>query len=70
MLAVVAWWLHNQWHSYGSPFSGGKSIKKPFNPILGEQYFCTWDDPTHGTTELLAEQGAPSFLFRSRGVLA
>ena len=69
MLAVVAWWINNQWHSYGSPFSGGRAVKKPYNPILGEQFTCHWEDPEGGKTELLAEQGASMFSIRLQGSL-
>lgn len=32
--------------------------KKPYNPILGEEFICWWSDPTNhcGTIKYIAEQ--------------
>lgn len=39
MLTVVRWYMSG-WHLYP------KNCKKPYNPVLGEQFVAFWD---HGT---------------------
>ncbi|KCV69940.1 hypothetical protein H696_03405 [Fonticula alba] len=58
MRAVVAWWITNVYQSYGAPFAGGSSVKKPYNPVLGEQFHCTWPKggPVESEVHLEAEQ--------------
>ncbi|KAK9694241.1 Oxysterol-binding protein 4 [Basidiobolus ranarum] len=56
MVAVARWFISTL---YGSYFAGcvGSSGKKPFNPILGEQFFCKWDDVNGcGEANLVCEQ--------------
>ncbi|ORX94447.1 Oxysterol-binding protein [Basidiobolus meristosporus CBS 931.73] len=56
MIAVARWFISTL---YGSYFAGcvGSTSKKPFNPILGEQFFCRWDDVDgSGDAHLVCEQ--------------
>ena len=59
LLRVVRWWLQSLWSNFGAPFEAVHSVKKPYNPILGEQFHAHWDDPAgawkHAT--LVAEPG-------------
>ncbi|KAI8089406.1 uncharacterized protein BX664DRAFT_297090 [Halteromyces radiatus] len=41
MLAVVRWFMSTLWGSYASRCTNGLNEKKPYNPILGEQFKCT-----------------------------
>ncbi|XP_036376924.1 oxysterol-binding protein-related protein 9 isoform X2 [Megalops cyprinoides] len=50
MVQVVKWYL--------SAFHAGRKgsvAKKPYNPILGEVFFCHWDLPTEGEDTAAAE---------------
>jgi len=63
MLKVVRWWLASLWANFGEPFvSSGNSVKKPYNPILGEQLHCRWEDSNPDsdwkTVVMTAEQGS------------
>ncbi|KAG0165757.1 Oxysterol binding protein [Apophysomyces sp. BC1015] len=44
MLAVTRWFMSTLWGSYASRCTNGLTEKKPFNPILGEQFHCTLGD--------------------------
>ncbi|CEJ04458.1 hypothetical protein RMCBS344292_18419 [Rhizopus microsporus] len=44
MLSICRWFISTLWGSYASRCTGGKFEKKPYNPILGEQFFCTMGD--------------------------
>ncbi|KAI8339116.1 hypothetical protein BC941DRAFT_394549 [Chlamydoabsidia padenii] len=44
MLAVVRWFMSTLWGSYASRCTNGLNEKKPYNPILGEQFKCTLGD--------------------------
>ncbi|KAI8060592.1 hypothetical protein BC940DRAFT_311695 [Gongronella butleri] len=44
MLAVVRWFMSTLWGSYASRCTGGLNEKKPYNPILGEQFNCMMGD--------------------------
>ncbi|KAI7854961.1 hypothetical protein BDC45DRAFT_535090 [Circinella umbellata] len=44
MLAVSRWFMSTLWGSYASRCTGGKTEKKPYNPILGEQFHCKLGD--------------------------
>ena len=49
MVAVVQWYMSG-YHT--KP----KGCKKPYNPILGEHFYCRWQSDDFGTTQLLSEQ--------------
>ncbi|CAO3587832.1 unnamed protein product [Absidia cylindrospora] len=40
MLAVARWFMSTLWGSYASRCTNGLNEKKPYNPILGEQFRC------------------------------
>ncbi|KAI7865840.1 hypothetical protein BDF14DRAFT_1729488 [Spinellus fusiger] len=40
MLAVTRWFMSTLWGSYASRCTHGLNEKKPYNPILGEQFKC------------------------------
>ncbi|KAF1801206.1 hypothetical protein FB192DRAFT_1384635 [Mucor lusitanicus] len=40
MLAVTRWFMSTLWGSYASRCTNGLTEKKPYNPILGEQFYC------------------------------
>lgn len=40
MLAVVRWFMSTLYGSYASRCTNGLNEKKPYNPILGEQFKC------------------------------
>jgi len=49
MVAIVQWYLSG-WHTRP------RGIRKPYNPILGEVFFCKYSSEEHGTTKFVAEQ--------------
>ncbi|CAO3630494.1 unnamed protein product [Cunninghamella echinulata] len=51
MLAIVRWFMSTLWGSYASRCTNGLTEKKPYNPILGEQFKCTL-----GNVKLVCEQ--------------
>ncbi|KAI9365723.1 hypothetical protein BD770DRAFT_336197 [Pilaira anomala] len=44
LLAISRWFISTLWGSYASRCTDGKYEKKPYNPILGEQFFCDMGD--------------------------
>ncbi|KAI8989995.1 hypothetical protein BDB01DRAFT_833038 [Pilobolus umbonatus] len=40
LLAISRWFISTLYGSYASRCTDGKYEKKPYNPILGEQFFC------------------------------
>ncbi|KAL0096397.1 hypothetical protein J3Q64DRAFT_1669198 [Phycomyces blakesleeanus] len=44
MLAVTRWFMSTLWGSYASRCTNGLNEKKPYNPILGEQFRCNLGD--------------------------
>lgn len=52
MLAVVEWYI-TSFHVGRK----GSSIKKPYNPVLGELFFCSWDVPDSRNVEGIGENG-------------
>ncbi|CAO3621719.1 unnamed protein product [Mucor hiemalis] len=44
MLAVTRWFMSTLWGSYASRCTNGLTEKKPYNPILGEQFYCHMGD--------------------------
>lgn len=59
MLEVVRWYVSTLYGSYGYRSAEGRLEKKPYNPILGEQFFCKWEDENtdYKKVTLTAEQG-------------
>ncbi|KAF9922677.1 glycerol ethanol, ferric requiring protein [Mortierella antarctica] len=57
LLNATKWFISTLYGSYSSRSTAAGMEKKPYNPILGEQYFAQWtgDDET-GDTILKAEQ--------------
>ncbi|PVU97533.1 hypothetical protein BB561_000491 [Smittium simulii] len=56
-LNVAKWVLSSFRSSYFGMSLGDRiSIKKPYNPILGEQFYCEWFHEEYGTTKLTCEQ--------------
>ncbi|KAJ1485643.1 hypothetical protein T484DRAFT_1792671 [Baffinella frigidus] len=56
-LLVTKWYISG-WH-FKPP-----GVKKPYNPILGEVFQCSWDYGDRGTTHYVAEQQKWSNLFK------
>ncbi|RUS23571.1 hypothetical protein BC938DRAFT_474939 [Jimgerdemannia flammicorona] len=58
MVACVKWFLSTLSGSFASRVSKqkGEYEKKPYNPVLGERFFCTWDSARVGQTRLACEQ--------------
>ncbi|KAI9483702.1 MAG: hypothetical protein EXX96DRAFT_648406 [Benjaminiella poitrasii] len=50
---VIKWFVTALNGTFSSRVPKGEWEKKPFNPILGEQFFCSWND---GTTQAACEQ--------------
>ncbi|KAI9486570.1 MAG: hypothetical protein EXX96DRAFT_549590 [Benjaminiella poitrasii] len=44
--AAIKWFVSSLNGSFSSRVPKGEWEKKPFNPILGEQFHCKWDDNT------------------------
>ncbi|ORY93867.1 hypothetical protein BCR43DRAFT_443517 [Syncephalastrum racemosum] len=44
MVAVTRWFMSTLWGSYASRCTNGLTEKKPYNPILGEQFHCKLGD--------------------------
>jgi hypothetical protein len=56
MLAVVQWYISGLFGSYASRSTAAGFERKPFNPILGEQFHAQWADEGDGATRIVAEQ--------------
>lgn len=57
LLNATRWFISTLYGSYSSRSTTAGMERKPFNPILGEQYFAQWTgDDEIGTTVLKAEQ--------------
>ncbi|KAJ1647503.1 Oxysterol-binding protein 4 [Coemansia asiatica] len=54
---VTRWFVSTLYGSYNKRVAESNlGEKKPFNPILGEQFFASWDDPEYGETKFVCEQ--------------
>ncbi|KAG0169622.1 Oxysterol binding protein [Apophysomyces sp. BC1034] len=49
--AAVRWFISSLNGSFSSRVPKGEWEKKPFNPILGEQFLCAWENGTRITCE-------------------
>ncbi|KAI8388216.1 uncharacterized protein BYT42DRAFT_491475 [Radiomyces spectabilis] len=57
MIRFVKWYISSLNASYSSRVPKGEWEKKPYNPVLGEQYFMTWGDVDGcGETKVICEQ--------------
>ncbi|KAF9110271.1 Oxysterol binding protein [Mortierella sp. AM989] len=56
LLKCTRWFIATLYSSYGVRSTNGGIEKKPYNPILGEQFFAKWSDENIGDTTLQAEQ--------------
>ncbi|KAI9276640.1 hypothetical protein BDA99DRAFT_493760 [Phascolomyces articulosus] len=57
MLALVKWYISSLNASFSSRVPEGEWEKKPYNPVLGEQYFMTWGEVDGcGETDVTCEQ--------------
>lgn len=57
LLSATRWFISTLYGSYSSRATTAGMERKPYNPILGEQYFAQWTgDDDIGTTVLKAEQ--------------
>ncbi|KAG0204397.1 glycerol ethanol, ferric requiring protein [Mortierella sp. GBA30] len=57
LLNATKWFISTLYGSYSSRSTAAGMEKKPYNPILGEQYFAQWTgDEETGDTVLKAEQ--------------
>lgn len=57
LIAVLRWYMSTLYGSFvGRTVKSGGFERKPYNPILGEQFICTWPDEAVGETALLSEQ--------------
>jgi hypothetical protein len=48
---VMKWFITALNGSFTSRVPTGKWKKKPFNPVLGEQFFCSWENGTRAICE-------------------
>ncbi|KAJ2060869.1 Oxysterol-binding protein 4 [Coemansia sp. S146] len=54
---VARWFVSTLYGSYNKRVAESNSgEKKPFNPILGEQFLASWDDAEYGETKFVCEQ--------------
>jgi hypothetical protein len=58
MLEVARWFMSTLWGSYASRCTNGLNEKKPYNPVLGEQFFCKLGD-----VDCICEQGTDYGIF-------
>ncbi|KAJ2004897.1 Oxysterol-binding protein 4 [Coemansia thaxteri] len=57
MKLVARWFVSTLYGSYNKRVAESNSgEKKPFNPILGEQFLASWDDSEYGETTFVCEQ--------------
>lgn len=58
LVACLRWYISTLFGSYGSRSSGSSGFeRKPYNPILGEQFYCHWKTQIgESQSELVAEQ--------------
>ncbi len=56
LLFVVQWFISGLFGSYASRSTSTGFERKPFNPILGEQFFARWKDEGEGECIMTAEQ--------------
>ncbi|KAJ1897511.1 Oxysterol-binding protein 4 [Kickxella alabastrina] len=57
MKLVARWFVSTLYGSFNKRVAESNSgEKKPFNPILGEQFFASWDDAEYGKTKFICEQ--------------
>lgn len=52
ILKITRWFLSTLWDSYRSRNSSTGFERKPYNPVLGEQFQCEWDNQI----EMISEQ--------------
>ncbi|KAJ1734498.1 Oxysterol-binding protein 4 [Coemansia biformis] len=57
MRRVARWFVSTLYGSYNKRVAESNTgEKKPFNPILGEQFLATWEDAECGETKFICEQ--------------
>lgn len=58
MVAVAKWYVSYLNGSFSSRVPKGEWEKKPYNPVLGEQYIMSWgnEDDKYGVTNVCCEQ--------------
>ncbi|KAG0012403.1 Oxysterol binding protein [Entomortierella chlamydospora] len=56
MLKCTRWFIATLYSSYGYRSTNAGMEKKPYNPILGEQFYAQWSNQEIGDTVLQAEQ--------------
>ncbi|EPZ31007.1 phosphoribosyl pyrophosphokinase [Rozella allomycis CSF55] len=56
MIAVVRWFVSQLYGAYASRWTKGKNEKKPYNPILGELFFGSWETKNDGEIKMCCEQ--------------
>ncbi|KAJ1939886.1 Oxysterol-binding protein 4, partial [Linderina pennispora] len=57
MKLVARWFISTLYGSYNKRVAESNTgEKKPFNPILGEQFLASWDDSEYGETTFVCEQ--------------
>ncbi|KAI9499678.1 hypothetical protein BDB00DRAFT_12265 [Zychaea mexicana] len=61
--AAIKWFISSLNGSFSSRVPKGEWEKKPFNPILGEQFICSWDDGTHIVCEQVSHHPPVSGFF-------
>ncbi|KAG0348102.1 Oxysterol binding protein [Podila humilis] len=65
LLNITRWFISTLYGSYSSRSTSAGMERKPYNPILGEQFFARWTDET-SVTVLRAEQ-IMSFHLENKG---
>ncbi|OMH85770.1 Protein KES1 [Zancudomyces culisetae] len=57
VMLASKWYISTFYHSfYYRGDNAGPREKKPYNPILGEEFYARWDDKEYGQTNLISEQ--------------
>lgn len=58
VIAIVRWYMSTLYGSFvGRTVKSGGFERKPYNPILGEQFTCFWPNDDIGDTNITSEQG-------------
>ncbi|KAH8555855.1 hypothetical protein BGW37DRAFT_478828 [Umbelopsis sp. PMI_123] len=61
--AAMKWYISALNGSFASRVPQGEWEKKPYNPVLGEQFFCAWDDNTRIVCEQVSHHPPISGFF-------
>lgn len=63
LVAVMRWYVSTLYGSFiGRMRQSGGIERKPYNPVLGEQFICFWPSEEIGDTKLTSEQGIMGYI--------